>query len=274
MANRTTKVTPKELENVFKKQFPNYVRFAVANTLTAAAYKGMTNSEKWLHKKWITRNKFLLGGGPGKGAIKFKRAKPSHDLSTIWSAYGSPKNVGNKNFEFLEDQEEGFKAKGSIPTKKARTSKSYKKKIASKNKRKKQNILTLSSIRMALGKTWKPNLMVIRGLRLLHKRNFALPGSNQFFYMHDNQFLNFGAGLYQFSKRNIPNKLSKSGFNLQFPNVKKMFIAGSENDPDRKAAHWMKKSSLLLKQSEINKMFDKAADQAFTGQLKLWKVWR
>ncbi len=273
MANKTTKVSPKELKKLFHKDFPNYIRFAVANTLTAAVYKGMTYSEKWLYKNWITRNKFLLGGGPGKGAIKFNKAKPSHDVGTIWASWGSPKSVGSKNFEFMEDQEDGFRVKGSVPTKQARTSKNYKKKIPSRNRRRKQNIRELAKVRVALGRNWKPGLMEIRALRLLHQQSFALPGSNQFIHMQDNQFLNFGSGLYQFAKKKVPNKLSKSGFKLQFPNLKKMYISGTEKKPDRKAANWMKKSSLQLKQSDLDKMFDKAADQAFTGQLKLWKNW-
>ncbi|MHA1379297.1 MAG: hypothetical protein ACTSRG_13015 [Candidatus Helarchaeota archaeon] len=274
MATKVTKVNIKDVEDLFKRKFPNYVRFAVANTLTSSVYNGMQYSEKWLKKNWITRNRFLLGGGPGKGAIKFNKAIPSHDITRIWAAWGSPESVGSKDFRFMEDQEEGFKSKGSTPAKKARIGKNYRKRIPKKNRRIKQNIRNLSLVRVKLGKTWKPGLMEIRALRKLHQERFAFPGSNQFFFMADNQFLNFGGGLYQFAKKSIPNKLSKSGHKLQFPNLKKVYTAGDDNNRNRKGTNWMKKSSLQLKQEEINKIFDKAADQAFTGQLKLYKNWR
>ena len=264
MANKTTRITLKQFQKLFKKDFPNYFRFAAANTLTSAAYKGMQHSEKWLSDNWIQRNKFLLGGGPGKGAIKYNRAKPSHDISTIWSSWGSPKSHGSKNFEFMLGQEEGFKTKGTTPANKARISKNYKKRIPSKNKRRTNNIEKLRGA--ALGKRF-----AIISLRRLFKRRFALPGSNQFFFMKQNQFSNFGGGLYQFAKNRKPNKLSQSGAKLQFPNIKKMFAAPTGAERIRKGTSWMKKSSLLIKQSDLEKIFEKAADQAFTGQLKLWK---
>ncbi|MCK4501138.1 hypothetical protein KAU11_11625 [Candidatus Babeliales bacterium] len=264
MTIKTTKISNKDAKKLFSKTYPNFVRFAVANTLTSVSFKGMGHSEDWIKKNWINRNKFLLGGGTGKGAIKYNRAKPSHDLNNIWSSWGSPASVGSKNYKFMADQEDGFVSKGSTPTKNARVGKNYNKGIPRKRRRSKSNIEQLrgavSSKRMA-----------IIHLRRLYKMQFALPGSKQFFYMKDNQFLNFGAGLYQFTKKTVPNKLSKSGAKLQFPNLKKMYIAGKQNRKTRKDAKWMSKSSLQIKQTDINKIFDKAADQAFAGQLKLWK---
>ena len=110
MAQKTTKISHAELKKLFSKTVPNYVRFAVANTMTSMAYRGMGHSEKWIKRNWITRNKFVLGGGTGKGAIKYNRAKPSHDIGSIWSSQGSPANVGSKNYKFMADQEGGFRA--------------------------------------------------------------------------------------------------------------------------------------------------------------------
>jgi len=263
MANKVTKITPKEAKTLFSKEIPKYIRYAAANTLTKAAFQGMRYSEIWLKNNWVNRNKFLLGAGTGKGAIKYNKAKVEHDLNNISSAFGSPKSIGSKNFEFLADQEEGFTAKGSIPTKKARVSKNYNKVIARKHKRKSSNI---ENLRGQFSKR-----MTVIHLRRLFEKDFALPGSDKFIFMKDNQLGNYGAGLYQFARKTKPNKLSNSGSKLQFPNLKKMYTSGKDNNQKREASHWMKKSRNMLKQPEIDRFFDKAADQAFAGQLKLWK---
>lgn len=264
MALKTTRISAKEAKVLYSKTIPNYLRYAVTNTLTGVVYRGMGYSEKWLKRNWVTRNNFLLGGGTGKGAVKYNRAKPKQTLNSIWASWGSPGNVGSKDYSFMAKQQGGFRHEGSTPGNMARVGKKYSKKIPNKMRRRTGNIEELRG-------SVSSKRMTLIYLRRNFKRGFGLPGSGKFFYMKDNQFLNFGAGLYQFTRKTIPNKLSSSGARLQFPNLKKVYTAGKQNRKTRKDSQWMVKSSARLKQAEIERIFNKAADQAFANQLKLWK---
>lgn len=266
MSMKTTRVDSKDITKLYSQTFPNYVRFAVANTLTKGAFLGMRKSEQWIKRNWNLRNKFLLGGGPGKGAIKYDRALPSRDINSIFSKWGSVANVGSKKYDFMEKQEGGFNIKGTTPTNQARTGKNYKKRIPPKRRRHSNKIQEMRG-----GSSSKRMTLVY--LRRTFKKGFALPGSGQYFYMKDNQFLNFGAGLYQFTRKTIPQsaRSKNTGAKLQFPNLKKVYIAGKQNRKTRKDSKWMLKSSMEIKQSQIDKIFEEEADRAFAGQLRLWK---
>lgn len=257
MANKTTRISLNESRKLFSKTFPNYLRFAVSNTMNAIAYEGMKNHEYWVESNLVNRNNFLLGNGHGKGAFRFQKSKPSHDISTIFSKSGSIDRAGSKKYDFMRDQNEGFRMTGTTPTLNARTGKNYSKIIPKPKRRTKSNIENLRG-------SVSSKRMSILYIRRLFTKQFALPGSNQFFYMKDNQFANFGGGLYQFAKR-----IKSDG--SQFPRIKKLYTGGKQNKKFRKATNWMEKSNKLLSQDYIDNVFDRAANQAFSGQLKLWR---
>ena len=251
-------VNEKEIKQLLSKDFPNYARFAIANTASQVAYLGIKKSEAILKNDFTLRNKFIVSSKPGAGAIKYNKAIPHHNISKITSSWGSPEKVGTKDYSFLEDQEDGFINDSPIPTKDARVSKKNQKKI------RRRNWFAGMSI-MRTSKLGKSNATTDYGkvrhmLREGYNNGFGLPGSNQFFYMEDNEYLpGWSGGFFQFARKNTP---AKNGLN--YPTVRRIYYAGDSTKKKRRAKRWMEQSANSFTQAEIEKIYKIEADKAFT----------
>lgn len=246
-----------ETQDIFKNQFPNHARFAIANTASRVAFEGVKRAENKMRNDFILRNNYLVSSAPGRGAVKFNRAIPHHNISLINSSWGSPDKIGARDYSFLEDQETGFTHYGVVPTQQARISKSQRKRIKrinylqGMNIRKPDDIGSISS-QNAMGKTWAM-------LRKAYRDGFGLPGSKQFFYLEKSELPGgMTSGFYQF-KRSTP-----SGDN-DFPEWKKIYH--DVDNSRRKAVHWMEESKNTFTQSDIDKIFTEEARKSFTRQI-------
>ena len=249
----------KQYKKTIEKDFPDFTRFAVANTASRVAYLGMELSEKQMKHDFNLRNKFLVGSSPGKGALKFNRAIPHHDLRKIESSWGSPEKAGSKDYSFLEDQEEGFKNESAVPSDSARISKSYKKKLRKINYINKMRIKKLSD-----GPLSGHNLAArVAFFTQSFKEGFGLPGSNQFFYLDDNEYApGWSAGFYQFSRK-VPPKS-----HLNYPNIRRLYYTGKTTEKNRRAVRWMERSKNKITQNDIDKIYADEFKKAFTRQIK------
>jgi len=243
-----------DTKKMFKTDFPNYARFAVANTAVKVAFLGVEKAETEIRHDFNLKNKFVVGTSPGKGAVKFtghRDVKPHHDLRKIISSWGSP-----AKYDFMEKQEEGFTHKGMIPyAKNARTSGSINRPIKGKAKR---FHLEIMSNRGMSGNTAKLRTMVL--LREAYKNNYGLPGTKQYFYLSKGDFGIWGEGLYQFKKSN------PTAGNL-FPNLKQVYSNKPDDNRKRKATHWMEDSKNRITQAEVDRIFNIEAKRSFTKQI-------
>ena len=129
MSVKATITNDREVKQMLQKDFPNYARFAIANTASRVAFLGLERSESQMRKDFTLRNRYLVSTRPGRGALQFNRAIPHHDINKISSSWGSPAKIGRKDYEFLEEQEDGFSHSGPVPTESARISNAQKKRI-------------------------------------------------------------------------------------------------------------------------------------------------
>ncbi|MCK5600684.1 hypothetical protein KAR91_02375 [Candidatus Pacearchaeota archaeon] len=251
----------KETKKIFSTDFPNYARFAIANTASRVAFLGVEKAEDEMRKDFFLRNKYIVGSKPGKGAVKFNRAIPHHDINKISSSWGSPEKQGRKDFTFLEEQEEGFTHSGPVPTEKARISKNQKKRIKRANylsrvqRRNPDDMAGLSAL-SGMAKTWA-------FLRASYKDGFGLPGSDQFFFLRHTQLPpGMTEGWFQFSSSN-----PKAGDS--FPRWKQVFY--KKKSENRRAVHWMENSKNKITASEIDKIYTEEAARSFTKQITKMK---
>ena len=245
----------KEIQRTIKKDWPDFTRFAVANTASRVAFLGMEKSEDEFRRRFTLRNKFLISSKPGKGALKFNRAIPHHNINKIESSWGSPEKRGSGSLEFLEDQEEGFTQRKFTPAINARVSKNEAKKIKTNLRR---NAIEIMSSGGFPGKNKRQQMVFF--MRQAFLNSFAMPGSKQFIYIHDNEFGGFREGLYQFKSRNLSGG--------QFPRIRAIYYKQDKRGQKRKATHWMKNSANAFKQTEIDRIYGKEFNLAFTRSIK------
>lgn len=245
----------KEFQTTLKKTWPDFTRFAVANTASRVAFLGMEKSENEWRRDFTLRNKFLISSKPGKGALKFNRAIPHHDLNKIKSSWGSPEKRGASSLEFLEDQEEGFTQRKFTPAINARVSKNEAKKIKTNLRR---NAIEIMSSGGFPGKNKRQQMVFF--MRQAFLNSFAMPGSKQFIYIHDNEFGGFREGLYQFKSRNLSGG--------QFPRIRAIYYKRDKRGQKRKATHWMKNSANAFRQTEIDRIYAQEFNLAFTRRIK------
>ena len=251
----------KEVKKYLDSGLPNAVRFAVANTASRTVFLGLKKSEKQMDKDFILRNKLLVSSAPGKGALKFNRAIPHHDISKITASWGSPEKKGSADLGFLEDQEEGFTNTAAVPAAVSRTSKSIKKRVKKKNYFK--NMQVMRSSRIGSSKAQTIGGKVRHMLKEAFKMGFGLPGSNQFFYLKDDEYApRWEAGFFQFSRSSTP------GSQYKFPNIRRLFYTGKKAEKRRRAKHWMERSKNKITQAEIEKLYNEEANKSFTKQLQ------
>ena len=251
----------KEFKKYLSNGVPNAERFAVAGTASRIVFLGLKKSEKQMDKDFILRNKLVVGSTPGKGALKFNKAIPHHDINKITASWGSPEKKGSADISFLEDQEEGFTNKAPVPAATSRTSKTIKKRVKKKNYFK--NMQVMRESRIGSSKAQTIGGRVRHMLKEAFKIGFGLPGSNQFFYLKDDEYsAGWEAGFFQFSRSAPPG----SGYN--FPNIRRLFYTGKKAEKRRRARHWMEKSKNKITQSEIEKIYNQEADKSFTKQLQ------
>lgn len=249
----------KQVRETIGKDIPDFTRFAVANTGSRVAFLGLEKSEDHMRHIFNLRNKFIVSSAPGKGALKFNRAIPHHDLDKIVSSWGSPDKIGSRDYSFLEDQEEGFTNTGAVPTKQARIAKSEKKRIRRVNYMNKMTVMKLSDGPSATNKLGAR----IAFFKMAFSEGFGFPGSNQFFYIKDGEYLpGWSAGFYQFSRKNTP------GPDFQYPNIRRLYYTGSDVRKRRRATHWMQISKNKITQRDIEKIYEKEFNQAFTRGIK------
>lgn len=247
-------VNEKETKKFLTQDIPDYTRFAVANTASRVVFLGLEKSEAQFRRDFILRNKFIVGTAPGKGALKFTRAIPHHDISKITASWGSPEKRGSADLSFLEEQEEGFTHKGVVPTEAARTSKSRAKRI------RKANYMSKMAVRSLGVNDLKTRVIFFKKA---FKEGFGLPGSNQFFYMKDNQYApGWSAGFYQFSRKTPPGK------EFVYPNLRRIYYDGPKVEKRRRAKKWMEKSKNTITQADIDRIYKDEFNKQFTRELK------
>ncbi len=250
-----------DTKKMFKQDFPNYARFAIANTASRVAFLGVEKAEDEMRKDFFLRNKFVVSTSPGKGAVKFNKAIPHHDISKIKSSWGSPEKAGSRDYSFLEEQEEGFTHEGMIPiAENARTSKSEKKPIKRAARRYQLEVM---SNRGFPGDTEQAKTRVF--LKEAFKNGFGLPGSKQYFYLKKGDLNKWSEGLYQFKS----SAITKPG--NRFPNVKQIYTNNKNDNRRRKAKHWMENSKNKITQSEIERIYFEEARRSFTHQITKMK---
>ena len=229
-----------EFVKQLKQDLPNAVRFAAKFTLDRLAYSGVVKAERQIKRKMITRNKYTVGNRPGQKGIKYNKAKPRRNMSLIFSEFGA-----TTDRKYLAKQEEGFKDRGSVPTKAARTSKKYNrttKKAAYFNKMKVRNLSDYKG--KGKGSVKRTRAM----LYMAYKSGFGLPNSSNFFSIENNQYHGFKKGLYQFTTKGTRK-------NNAYPGLKKMYYGKGTTNPTRHGKHWMRDALGQFKQQEIDAIF-------------------
>jgi len=250
-----------EIRQTLSRDFPNFARFAIANTASRVAFLGMEKSETEMRRDFTLRNKYVVSSKPGGGALKFNRAIPHHDIDKIESSWGSPSKQGRRDYEFLEEQEDGFKHSGPVPTERARTAKNQRKKVRTAFLFRQMALRRPSDVGTVkandpLAQTWAM-------LRNAYKDGYGLPGSNQFFYMRKSELpTGMTSGWFQFVSSS-----PKSG--NTFPKWKQIYYDGKNER--RSATHWMENSKNKITQSDIEKFYKDEAAKAFTrGITRRW----
>jgi len=259
MADKTFKATitnKKQAENYFNRALPDSYRFALAGTANAVAFEGIKKSNKQFKKSFTLSNKYLVGNAPGKGVLKFQKAKPSHNLNNIESSWGAPAKRGATGLDFLVEQETGFKHEGMVPTKHAYPSQN-KDKVIKRN---------LRRSKIQIFKTGSFNANSIFAMRQMYLKHLAMPNSNQLIYIKKSDDIpnptnSFSEGMYQFSKT---TPLTGD----QYPHLKKIYSKTDSVGKKRNPTDWMDKSSRAFKQSEIDNMFEKELDKSLTQAIK------
>lgn len=240
---------------MFNKDWPNYVRFAVANTATRIVFLGLEKSEQQMRNDFTLRNKFLVSSRPGAGALKYNKAIPHHDISKITASWGSPEKRGQGDLEFLEEQEEGFLQKKFTPATYARKGSNRGKTIRNNLRRR---AIEIMDSRGFGGKNDEQTMLFF--LRQAYINGYGMPGSKQFMYIHNNEFGPFREGLYQFKSRGI-------GGGNQFPEIQAVYYKKDKKGQRRAAVHWMEKSKNKITQADIDKAYIEEAKRSFTKQI-------
>ena len=250
----------KQARDLYHKQFPDYTRFATANTASRVAFLGMEKSNDQFSRSFNLSNKYLRGSGPGKGVLKFNRAIPHHDLDRIISSWGSPYKRGSTSLDFLDEQETGFKHKGMVPTKNAYPGRNQKKGIKRALAR---NAINVKGTRgFPRGIAANNQQRTLFAVRQLYLSGFASPNSKQFIYLRkEDQFFGFREGMYQFTG-------SSPRAGMQFPHLKMIYAKDDKKGKSRKATNWMEKSSKAISQNDIDKIYKQEFDKAFTRDIK------
>lgn len=248
-------VNEREFKRTLTRDFPDFTRFAVANTASRIAFLGLEKSETQLRQEFNLKNRFLVSGTPGKGVIQFNRAIPHHDLNKITSSWGTPYKRGSTDLDFMEDQETGFTHEGSTPTLNARVGNNRNKVI--KNNLRRYHI-ELMDTRGVSGKDSKQKMLIL--LRQAYINSYGMPGSKQFIYIHKGEFGRFREGMYQFKSKSI------TGLN-SFPQIKGIYYSDGKNKA-RKATHWMEDSKNKITQYDIDNIYLQEFNKAFTRGIK------
>lgn len=243
-----------QADKYFNQVLPDVDRFALAGTANQVAFEGIKKSNAQFKKSFHLSNKYLVGSKPGNGVLKFQKAKPSHTLSKINSAWGAPAKRGATDLDFLVKQEDGFKHDGMIPTKWAYPSANKDKVIKRNYRRNKIEVLRPTT-------TDKNPLFAMRKLYLSH---YAMPKSNQLIYIKKgdnipNPTNSFNEGMYQFSTANTSS---------QYPHLKKIYSKTDSVNKKRNPTDWMDKSSKSFTQPEIDKIYGKQLDKSLTMAFK------
>lgn len=267
MANLPLKIDIKnerEFKQMLAKGFPDSTRFAVSNAATRIVFHGMERSEEQIRDDFILRGSFVVGKSPGKGAVKYEKAIPHHDLSKIVASWGSVDKAGSKDYGFMEKQEEGFVNENKpVPNpKESRRGGSQAGKVLKAVYLKGAVIRRLSDFGSAIGSATVAR--VVR-LRNAFKQGFGLPGSNQFFAMDDGEYAPaWSGGLFQFSGVEPPRN------DLFYPNMRRLFYdpKGKSGEKRRRARHWMEKSANKITQGEIEKLYTEEFNKQLERNIK------
>ena len=253
-----------ETQQFFNETVPNSVRFAVANACTKVVFLGLERSERQIRDDFILRGGYVVGKSPGKGAIKYQKAIPHHDLSQISASWGSVDKMGSRDYSFMEDQEEGFaNEKKPVPnpatirrggTKTGKVSKAYYLKNA--------QIKKLSEL-PGSGKNDK--MTRVFKLSRAYRQGFGLPGSNQFFSFSDGEYApGWSGGLFQFGQTAPPRD------DLFYPNVKRLYYnpSGKSGEKRRRARKWMEKSQNTITQADLERLYFQEFDNQLARNMK------
>lgn len=244
-------VNKKEVEQLLKKGLPDSVRFAVAKTCTRVVFSGLEDSEDIIRDDFILRGGYVVSKSPGKGAIKYDKAIPHHDINKISATWGSVDKAGNKDYSFMEKQEIGFEnEKKPVPNpKNARASSSEKRKVLRRAYLKNADIRHPRSLFTGLVGSTRQMLMI--GLSRAYREGFGNFGSHQFFAFGDNEIPGWEGGLFQFGQ----SEILADGMNR--PNLVRLYYnpEGKNNSKKRRARHWMERSAAKITQAEIDKYY-------------------
>lgn len=257
---KATITNQRQAKQYFNHTLSDIQRFAIAGTANKVAFEGIIKTNKQFKKDFHLSNKFLVGSAPGKGLIKFNKAKPSHDINKIESEFGAPRKRGDTDLKFLVAQEFGFKHGGMVPTKWAYPHQ-QKKRVIKRNLARKG--ITIKGTRgFPRGKAATNQQRTLFFMRQMYLNNYALPGSKQFIYIRpSDQFFNFSEGMYQFSGGGLKG-------DAQFPHLKLIYATTDKVNKRRKPTNTFKKVSLQFTETEIGKIFEKEFNRSFTNQIK------
>jgi|WetSurMetagenome_2_1015567.scaffolds.fasta_scaffold02367_18 hypothetical protein len=267
MSETVIKITnEKDAKDFFQKILPDSVRFSVANTCTRAVYSGMEASENEIRDDFILRGGYVVGKKPGRGAIKYDKAIPSHDIDKISARWGSVDKVGAKDYSFMQKQEEGFtnETKPVPDAATARSGGTEQGKVQRKNYINGADIKKLKDFASGLNGKSDIARRVI-AMKRAYKQGYGLPGSSQFFSFDDDEYAaKWEGGLFQFGQNEPP----RSG--LRYPNVKRLYYnpEGKNKSKRRRAVRWMQKSKNKIKQTEIDKFYAEEMNKQLARQMK------
>ena len=253
-------VNEKQAKKYFNDTLPDIDRFAHAATANVIAYEGIKKSNAQFKKSFTLSNNYLTGKKPGVGVLKFNKAIPSHTISKICSEWGAESKRGQTSLDFLEKQEDGFNHKGMIPTKHAFPLQQKNRVIKANLRRYNIKIKGTRGFPRGIARTNQQRTLFF--MRSMYLKKYAMPGSKEFIYIKpSDEFFNFKEGMYQFSS-------SSPTINGNFPKLTKIYGTEDKVNKKRKATNWMDKSSNAFTDNEIQKIFEKEFNRAFTNQIK------
>jgi hypothetical protein len=257
-------VNKKEVDELLKRGLPNSVRFAVANTCSRVVFSGLKDSEGIIRDDFILRGGFVVGKSPGKGAVKYEKAIPHHDISKISATWGSVDKAGNKDYSFMEGQEEGFtNEKKPVPNpQNARAASSEKRKVLRRAYLKNADIRHPRSLFTGLVGSSRQMLMI--GLSRAYREGFGAFGSNQFFGFGDNEIPGWEGGLFQFGQSEI------LADGMKRPNLVRLYYnpEGKSGNKKRRARHWMQRSAAKITQTEIDTFYKEEFNKQLARNIK------
>jgi hypothetical protein len=237
-----------------KKDIPDAVRFAASFTLNDLAYSGVKKAERQIKKKMTLRNKHTVGNKPASRGVKFNRSKPRRDMSLQFSEFGA-----TTEYDYLKEQNDGFKHKGIQPLDKSRTGNSHHRTLRKKNYLRAMSVKSLKDyrgpgttkgLRGIFSKTNKNSVRRWRALLFLaYRKGYGLPGSSQFFYIEKNSYHGFNEGYFQFASKSPKKK------KFAYPHLKKFFHGKGVKNTARYGQKWMDAALKKFTQAEINKSF-------------------